>query len=243
MASAPVNCSSSTTASCCCSSQLIDETVGATERAGGAAGATPRPIGSSNIWARSAGSGGGAEIGAVGAAVGGAARVGCGACVAVFPGSGSESSEEQEGWKEYAEEVALAEEEMALLAFNCPPNRFAKAAAQWTPPAGTVTAAVELLGCDEFKRSGQLLAEAVGATEGARRAAGAAPKPMGSSNVWARSEGSGGGATGGTEGAADGAASVGGGAGVAGSGGWTRPGTAVVVGAGGRHAAEVRAQA
>ena len=48
---------------------------------------------------------------------------------------------------------------------------------------------------------------------------------------------------GGAVGAADGAARVGGGAGVAGSGGWTRPGTEVVVGAGTRHSDEVGAQA
>ena len=56
----------------------------------------------------------------------------------------------------------------------------------------------------------------------------------------------GGGATGGVSGAAgatDCAASVGGGADVAGSGGWNRPGTAVVVGAAGRHSDEVGAQA
>ena len=47
----------------------------------------------------------------------------------------------------------------------------------------------------------------------------------------------------GAMGAADGAARVGGGTGVARSGGWTRPGTAVVVGAGGRHGAEAGAQA
>eukprot|EP00964_Phaeocystis_antarctica_P059696 scaffold35481_cov63-Phaeocystis_antarctica.AAC.3 len=201
-ASTPVNCSSSTSASCCCSSQLFDKT----------AGAAPRPTGSS-IRARSARSGGGAAscaVGAVGCAAGcavgcaadapnGAARVGGGACVAVFPGSGPESSEEQEGWYEYAEEVALAEEEVALLTFNRPaPNRSANApAAQWKPegiPAGTATAAVELWGGDKFKRSGQLLAEALGATEGAGGAAGAAPRPIGSSNIWARSAGSGGGA-------------------------------------------------
>ena len=119
-ASAPVNCSSSTSASCCCSSQLFDET----------AGAAPRPTGSSNIRARSAGSGVGAA-GCVAGAPKGAARVSGGACVAVFPSSVPESSEEPEGWQEYAEEVALVEEEiMALLAFNCPPNRFANAAAQ-----------------------------------------------------------------------------------------------------------------
>ena len=189
---------------------------------------------------------GGAAGGAAGAP-NGAARVGGGARVAVFPGSGSESSEEPEGRQEYAEEVALAEEEVTLLAFNCPPNRSANAAAQWKPggtPAGTSTAVVELRGGDEFKRSGQLLAEAVGAIVGARSAAGAAPRPMGSSNIWARSEGSGGGATGSAAGAADGAARVGGGAGVVtGSGGWTRPGMAVVVGAGSRHGTEVGAQA
>ena len=59
--------------------------------------------------------------------------------------------------------------------------------------------------------------EGVGAIEGADGSAGAAPRPIGSSNIWARSEGSGGGATGGAVGAADGAARVGGGAGVAGS--------------------------
>eukprot|EP00964_Phaeocystis_antarctica_P119914 scaffold83677_cov59-Phaeocystis_antarctica.AAC.3 len=89
-ASSPVNCSSSTSASCCCSSQLLDETVGAVEAASGTAGVAPRPIGSSTIWARSAGSGGGAAscaVGAVDGAVGGAAgangaaRVGGGAGV------------------------------------------------------------------------------------------------------------------------------------------------------------------
>ena len=68
-------------------------------------------------------------------------------------------------------------------------------------------------------RSGRLLNEAVGAIEGADGAAGAAPRPIGSSTIRVRSEGSGGGATGGAVGAADGAARVGGGAGVAGSGG------------------------
>ena len=98
------------------SSQLLDETVGAAEAVSGAVGAALRQIGSSNMWARSEGSGGGAASCAAGAVVGGAAngaaRVGGSACVAVFPGSGPESSEEQE-------EVALAEEELALLAFPC----------------------------------------------------------------------------------------------------------------------------
>eukprot|EP00964_Phaeocystis_antarctica_P077349 scaffold47993_cov56-Phaeocystis_antarctica.AAC.4 len=65
------------------------------EAASGAAGAAPRPIGSSNIWARSAGSGGGAAGGAGGSA-GGAARVGGGMGVVVFPGAGPESSEKRE---------------------------------------------------------------------------------------------------------------------------------------------------
>eukprot|EP00964_Phaeocystis_antarctica_P005496 scaffold3003_cov59-Phaeocystis_antarctica.AAC.5 len=68
------------------------------EAASGAAGAAPRPIGSSNIWARSAGSGGGAAGGAggTGGSAGGAARVGGGTGVAVFPDAGPESSEERE---------------------------------------------------------------------------------------------------------------------------------------------------
>ena len=52
-----------------------------------------------------------------------------------------------------------------------------------------------------------------------------------------------GGAVGGAVGAADGAARVGGGVSVAGSGGWTRSGTAVVLGAEGRHSAEAGTQA
>ena len=88
----------------------------------------------------------------------------------------------------------------------------------------------------------RLLDETVGDVEAVSGAVGAALRPIGSSNIWARSEpGSGGGAT--AVGAADGAARVGGGTGVARSGGWTRPGTAVVVGAGGRHGAEAGAQA
>eukprot|EP00964_Phaeocystis_antarctica_P075497 scaffold46585_cov60-Phaeocystis_antarctica.AAC.1 len=65
---------------------------GAVEGAGGAAGAAPRPMGSSNIWARPTGSAGGVAscaLGAVGGAAGGAtgapngaARVGGGAGVA-----------------------------------------------------------------------------------------------------------------------------------------------------------------
>eukprot|EP00964_Phaeocystis_antarctica_P011163 scaffold6143_cov66-Phaeocystis_antarctica.AAC.1 len=65
-------------------------------------------MGSSNIRARLAGGGAAScAVGAAGCAAGapnGAARVGVGACVAVCPGSGPESSEEKEGWHEYAEE-------------------------------------------------------------------------------------------------------------------------------------------
>ena len=50
------------------SGQLLDEAVGAIEGAGGAAGAAPKPTGSSNIWATSAGSVGGAVGGGAGAA-------------------------------------------------------------------------------------------------------------------------------------------------------------------------------
>ena len=78
--------------------------------------------------------------------------------------------------------------------------------------------------------------------------AGAAPKPFFnqfSSKVWAGSAGSGGGATGGALGAADGATRVGGGTGVGvvWSGGWTRSGTVVVMGAEVRHGAEAVTQA
>ena len=194
-ASTPVSCSSSTFASCCCSSQLFDEIVGAAEGAGEAEGAALRPMGSSSIWARSAASEGGAvsgSVGAVGGAAGGTAgvpngtaRVGGGSCVAVFPGSGSESSEEQEGWQEYAEEVALAEEELALLAFLCPCHRSGNTAQRKgvVVPAGTGTTAVELRGGDEFERSGRLLDEVLGAIEGADGTAGGAPKPIGVSNI------------------------------------------------------------
>ena len=71
----------------------------------------------------------------------------------------------------------------------------------------------------------------------------AEPREAGGTGLVARSEGSRGGAASCAVGAADGAARVGGGAGVAGSSGWTRPGTVVVVGAGGRHGAEAGAQA
>ena len=44
-------------------------------------------------------------------------------CVALFSGTGSELSEEEEEWWEYVEEVAIAEEEPARLALPCPPHR------------------------------------------------------------------------------------------------------------------------
>ena len=131
----------------------------AIEGACGATGAGPGPIvGSSNIWARSEGSGGGAASCAVGAVVGsaanGAACVGGNACVGVFPGSGPESSEERE-------EVALAEE-VALLAFPC--HQSANPA-HGTPAGVPETAITGPRGADEIKRPGELLDEAVGATE------------------------------------------------------------------------------
>ena len=207
-------------------------------------GVALRPIGSSNIWARWEGSGGGAASGAVGTVVGGtangAAHVGGSACAVVFPGSGPESLEEQERWQEYAEEVALEKEELALLAFPC--HQSANPAHR-TPAGVPETAITGPRGADEIKRPGQLLDESVVTNEPESGTAGAAPGPIGSSNIWARSEGSRSGATGGAVGAVDCAARVGGGAGVAGSSGWTRPGTVVVLGAGGRHGAEARAQA
>eukprot|EP00964_Phaeocystis_antarctica_P095284 scaffold61786_cov54-Phaeocystis_antarctica.AAC.4 len=143
--------------------------VGVAEAVSGAVGVALRPIGSSNIWARSGGSGGGATSCAVGAVVGGAAngaaRVGGSVCVIVFPGSGPESSEEQEGWQEYAEEVALAEEKLALLAFPCHQSANPVRRTPAGVPAGSTTAITGPWGADEIKRSGQLLDEAGGATE------------------------------------------------------------------------------
>ena len=120
-----------------------------------------------------------------------------------------------------------------------PPHRSGNGADQ-RKPAGfatgiTTDAAVEPRGGGASMRSGRLLNEAVVAIEGADGAGEAAPRPIGLSTIRARSEGSGGGATANSR-TLDGAARVGGGVGVAGSGGWTRPGT--VVGAGGRHGAE-----
>ena len=171
----------------------------------------------------------------------------------LFPCPKSSEREEQDTVE------SVLEAELALLACDFPPQRMVVpqrptiAGPQWKPTGffatGTVTAVVQLRGGDELKRSGQLLDEAVGVIEDAGGAAGAVPKPFFnqfSSKMWARSAGSGGGATGGAVGAKDGAARVGGGgagAAIAGSDGWTRPGTAVVVGAGGRHGPEMGAQA
>ena len=79
------------------------------------------PIGSSNICARSAGSGGGATSGAgsaTGGAAGGTAGApnGGGTGVAVLPNAGPDASEEEEERQEYAEVVTLAEEEPVRLA-------------------------------------------------------------------------------------------------------------------------------
>ena len=94
MASSPVNCSSSTSASSCCSSQLLEETMGAAEGVGGAArSALSRPYGSSNIWARSAGSGGGAAGGSGGGAAGGTAG---GAAVGGADGGGGERRQQDQ---------------------------------------------------------------------------------------------------------------------------------------------------
>ena len=63
------------------------------------------------------------------------------------------------------EEVALAEEELGLLAFPC--HRSANPV-HGTPvgvSAGPAAAITGSRGADEIKRSGQLLDEAVGATE------------------------------------------------------------------------------
>ena len=171
-------------------------------------------------------------MGAVGGAVGGAAgapdsaavRVPGGTGPAVFPGSLTKSS----GEREYVKEVAPVEEEPAPLAFPCP-SRGSVNAAHRKPQAGSAAGTVTAVG--EIKRPGPLLDEAVDASEGAGGTTGAAPRPIGSLNIWARSAGSGGGAVGCEASSAeggragdsmDGAARVGGGASVAGSGGWTR---------------------
>ena len=87
-------------------------------------------------------------------------------CVALFSGAGSESSEElEEGW-EYVEEVALAEDNPARLAFPCPPHRSTNTVLQREPvgvPAGTAAPAQMY---DEIERPGKLFDEAVGAAEG-----------------------------------------------------------------------------
>ena len=262
MASAPVNCSSSTSASCCCSSQLLDEVVG--EVASGVASGGPRSNGSSNIRARSAGSGGGGACSAGGAADG-VARVDGGMCVALVSGADSKSSEELEepSW-EYVEELALAEGAPARLAlFTCPAPRRSPNTAQRKPAGVLADTATPAQTFDEIERPRQLFDEApVDAAERAGGTAGAArPKGIGASDIiWARSAGSGDGAVGGRvssaeDGAvggmavtADGAARVVGGTDV---GGWTSrfaetagslTGAAVVVLAGCEHGAEMRAQ-
>ena len=150
-------------------------------------------------------------------------------CVALFSGAGSESSEELEERCEYVKEVALEEDNPARLAFPCPPHRSTNTALQREPVdvlAGTAAPAQMF---DEIERPGKLFDDAVGAAEGVGGTAGAAPKRIGASGIWARSAGSGDGAVGGKVssaedgavggmvGTADGAARVMGGAGVAGS--------------------------
>ena len=183
-------------------------------------------------------------------------------CVALFSGAGLESSEElEEGW-EYVKEVALAEDTPARLAFPCPPHRPTNTVLQREPvgvPAGTAAPAQMY---DEIERPGKLFDEAVGAAEGV---GGTAQRPNESALQisgqdrrsavmlrWvARVSSAEDGAVGGMVGTVDGAARVRGGAGEAGSGGWTRrlaetagtmTGAAVVVLAGGEHGADTRAQ-
>ena len=184
-------------------------------------------------------------------------------CVALFSGAGSESSEELEERWEYVEEVALEEDNPARLAFPCPPHRSTNTALQREPVDVLAGTAAPARMFDEIERPGKLFDEAVGAAGGVGGTAGAAPKRIGASGIWARSAGSGDGAVGGKVssaedgavggmvGTADGAARVMGGAGEAGSGGWTRrlaetattmTGAAVVVLIGGELGADTRAQ-
>ena len=107
--------------------------------------------------------------------------------------------------------------------------------------------------CSSFSCEGRPLRSAdatnqkkpAGIRAGAATATTAAePREAGGTGLVAsRPAGIGGGAASCAVGAADGAARVGGGVGVAGSDGWNCPGTTAVVGAGGRHGAEVGAQA
>ena len=163
---------------------------------------------------------------------------------------------------DYYEEVELAEDDLARLAFLCPPRRSTNTAQR--KPVGVLAGTAALAQMfDEIERLEQLIDEAVGAVAGVGGTASAAPKRIGASDIWAGSAGSGDGAVGGKAnsaedgavggmiGTANGAARVMGGAGVAGSGGWTRrlaetagtmTGAAVVVLAGGEHGADTRAQ-
>jgi hypothetical protein len=130
-----------------------------------------------------AGSAGGA-VGVAGGAVGapnGTARVAGGTCVAVSTGSGSESSEEQEGCEDQEgcldqayEEVVARERSLA-----------GEVSLATHPSAGTSTAVTDVWGGDGVKRSGQRLAEAAGALEGTGGAV-LADGGMAESGGWAR---------------------------------------------------------
>jgi len=116
--------------------------------AGGAVGAVPGPIGSSNTWARQADSGGeaagagadgatgdaGGETGGASGGTAGAPSAGAG--VAAFPGAGPDTPEEKEERCEYVEAVTLAEEEEEVrLASQWHRHRSANAAHGTLPSA------------------------------------------------------------------------------------------------------------
>ena len=87
-------------------------------------------------------------------------------CVALFSGAGSESSEELEEAWEYVEEVALAEDNPARLAFPCPPHRPTNTVLQREPVGVLAGTAAPAQMYDEIERPGKLFDEAVGAAEG-----------------------------------------------------------------------------
>ena len=76
---------------------------------------------------------------------------------------------------DYFEEVALAEDDLARLAFLCPPRRSTNTAQR--KPVGVLAGTAALAQMfDEIERPGQLFDEAVGAADRVGGAAGAAPK-------------------------------------------------------------------
>ena len=140
--------------------------------------------------------------------------------VAVFQGAGLRSSKEELYLKESREEKeGLEIVEDCCASFSCEGRRF------WFADAANQ------------KEPASIRAGAATATTAAE------PREAGGTGLVARPAGSGGGAASCAVGAADGAARVGGGVGVAGSGGWNCPGTTAVVGDGGRHGAEAGVQA